>query len=126
MTTPKFRFGLQTLFFLVLCIGGFLAAYRSGLDRGYANGEQKWHGEKHLPHAYYVGDLAGPVGQFPVQELENLVTVNLTPTQWDTVGGPASLEVLYDRQKHPVFVITHNQGVQEAVASLFKELRAAH
>ena len=36
------KYGFQTLLIVVVVVGGFTAAYRAGLDRGYKDGDSRW------------------------------------------------------------------------------------
>ena len=124
MRYPFLNYSVQTLLFIVLCVGGFMAAYRIGLERGYDGGFKKWRGEQCLPRAYFVGDLAGTHGLFSAKEIENAITTSIAPTTWDTVGGPASFEALIDRNGNAVLVISQYSGAHEEIARILEELRA--
>jgi hypothetical protein len=113
---------MGALFFVVLCVGGFLGAYRFGHKQGYADGLALPCSEKVRPHAYFVGDLAGPGGQYSVKDVEKML-VGINPMTWEGTGGPASIDVLYDRNKQPVLVITQSDEMHESISSLFSELR---
>jgi hypothetical protein len=117
------KYSLQTLLFVVLCAGGFMAAYRLGLDRGYADGKLKRYGERYLPRTYFVEELAGPNGVYSAKELESLLETSIEPSSWDRAGGPASVDFVVDRDGNPVFVITQQSSVHDRITALFEELR---
>jgi hypothetical protein len=110
---------------VVLCIGGFLAAYRLGADRGYTAGQTKWRGEQYLPRAYFVTDLAGPKGAYSSKDIENAVR-QIDPACWDMAGGPANLQLLVDRNRTPVFVISADAGLHDRIAEVLEELRMSN
>jgi hypothetical protein len=117
-----FKYGLQTLLFVILCVAGFLGAYRVGLDRGYASGQAKWRAEQYLPKAYFVEDLAGSSGTFSTGDIEKLIQ-RIDPACWDFAGGPASLQLLLDRNGNPVFVIKADSSLHERIAETLAEIR---
>jgi hypothetical protein len=117
---PIFKYTLQTLFFVILCVAGFLAAYRAGLDRGYTAGHEKWRRDQYLPRAYFVADLAG--GSYLIQDIENAIT-QIDPT---VAGGPAHLQLLIDRNRNPVFIISADSSLHDRVAAVLEELRTGN
>jgi hypothetical protein len=120
-----FKYGLQTLLFVILCVAGFLGAYRVGLDRGFAGGLAKWRGEQYLPRVYFVKDLAGAGGSYSRADIENTIK-QIDPACWDFAGGPASLQVLVDRNRNPVLVISADSGLHDRVEAVLQELRASN
>ena len=120
---PVFKYSIRTLLFVILCVGAFLAAYRTGLDRGYSDGRTKWRAEQYLPQAYFVGDLAGPKGKYLTDDIEDVIT-RIDNTTWESAGGLGAIDVLLDRDRNPVFVITHHQSAHDEIARLLAELRA--
>jgi hypothetical protein len=107
----------------MLCVGAFLAAYRTGLDRGYLDGRSKWRQEQYLPRAYFAGDIAGPEGKYLTDDVKDVIT-RIDPTTWESAGGLGAIDVLFDRDRNPVFVITTHQGAHDAIASILADLRA--
>ena len=122
----KPRFQVQpanTLFCGPLCrrFHGRVSCWFGPRIRGRAN---EVCGEQYLPRAYFVTDLAGPSGSYSTGDIDNAIK-QIDPTVWDVAGGPASLQLLVDRNRNPVLVISADSGLHDRIAVL-EELRAGH
>jgi hypothetical protein len=111
------------LLLVVVCAVGFAVAYRTGLERGYKEAELNW-GAECVDRAYVLTDLAGPLGHYSPKAIENMLTVCIDPTSWETVGGPASIKVITQQSGNSVFAISQQPGAHKEIERILAELRA--
>lgn len=120
------RISLQTLFFVVLCLGGVLGGYRAGFERGLRAGADA----RMYPVTYQVAELVIPLdvqsnlsGGFveaDFESLEELITTTIDPETWDAGGGQGSIKRF---ETNLSLVISQTRRTHEKIAELLKGLR---
>ena len=129
----RLQFTIRTLLFVALCVGGLLAGYRLGFERGYSEGGAKWLREKPVTRVYPVSDLVLIDGRWPqaagqnaalpdFQSMIDLITATVAPTSWDMVGGRGSIAP----QLHALsIVVLQAPSVHTEIETLLSDLRRA-
>jgi hypothetical protein len=119
------RFSVLTLLLAMLFVGGMLAGYRVGFERGYSAGEFQRQREMPVAKVYDVADLVLPSPDASpdladYSSLIDLITSTIAPESWNSVGGSGSCEAFPTNLS---LVVSQTPHVHEQVAALLETLR---
>lgn len=123
------RFSLATLLFAMLCLGGYLSAYRVGFDAGKQEGVNQLVAAVNRPplivRSYSVGDLVVPqaTGAADFDSLIDAILVHVAPHDW-MENGTGEGEI----QPFPAnlsLVISQTEANHQAIAALLAQFRQA-
>lgn len=120
------RFGVGTLLFLMLCLGGYLTGYRLGEDEKQTQAQQVAHNTVIYSQVYDVGDLLSfdPHARAQASDFDDLIFLILTTVAsetWVENGGPSAEIRPFPTNKS--IVVSNTRAVHDEIADLLEQLR---
>jgi hypothetical protein len=109
----------------MLCVAGFFAGYRRGLDSGNEEKERARAAQaRATPYAkaYYIGDILSSSTDSGTMQviLPSYIQAAVIPQSWSSAGGPGALSCCANNKS---LVISNIQDAHEGVADTLQQIR---
>jgi hypothetical protein len=103
-----------------MCVLGAIVGYRSGFDRGYANGAEPWIGKPLEVRTYQLADLkVTQSGTATDSDVVRELVTQIHMGSWDDLGGPGTVDVVGPYE----IKIKHTAEMHETISQVLQAIR---